>query len=166
MKSMRTALCIATATVLLPLLSACGGSASADAPPAQGQAATAAASASESSGSAAPAPAVPAELTGTASLTWPEGTVDFPLNVCASQGPNTIQGGGSTDEWDLMFDANLLEAGDEGTLVVSDNKQGMAVVYDATITSLTVNADGTFTGAGQDASNAPFTISGTCTVSW
>ena len=161
MQRNRTTVAIVTVALMLPLLSACGGSASADS--------TSAASdvpAAQSAVDGASSPASAATANPTASLTWPKGTDEFPLNVCASVGKNTIQGGGSTDAWNLQFDANLLEAGDEGTLIVSDKQQGMTVVYDAKITSLTVNPDGSFTGAGQDAGQSPFTITGTCTVSW
>lgn len=159
MNRTRTVLSIAALALALPLLTACGSSASVASTPAAIQ--------SPSSGGPATDATAPASATATdptASLTWPKGTDEFPLNVCASVGKNTIQGGGSTDTWNLQFDANLLNAGDEGTLIVS-RKPDMTVEYDAKITSLTVSPDGTFTGSGHDASQAPFTISGVCTVS-
>lgn len=102
-----------------------------------------------------------------ASLTWPDGTDAFTFNACASQGEHTILGrGDSTDgSLNLVLDANLLNAGDTGTLTVSQ-KSDMAVVYDADVTDLTVRADGTFSGSGQDAGQQAFTITGTCDVSW
>lgn len=102
-----------------------------------------------------------------ASLTWPQGTDDFALNVCTSIGEHTIQGGGNSasGKWNLVLDGNLLKPGDTGKLTVSQ-KSDMSVVYDARLTALTVAADGSFTGAGEDAAKAPFTITGTCDVTW
>lgn len=115
-------------------------------------------------GSTAPSQAVaPSALS--ASLTWPKGVDDFALNICSSIGEHTIQGGGNADGWNLVLDANLLNPGDTGTLTVSQ-KSDMTVVYDARVTSLTVSQDGSFTGSGQDASQAPFTITGTCDAQW
>jgi len=100
-------------------------------------------------------------------LTWPQGTDAFNLTVCTSIGEHTIQGSGDSGsgKWSLFFDANLLESGDTGTLKVSQ-KSDMRVVYEADLTALTVKADGSFTGSGEDASKAPVTMTGTCDVTW
>ncbi len=102
-----------------------------------------------------------------ASLTWPQGTDTFALNICTSVGEHTIQGGGNSDggKWNLVLDGNLLKPGDTGRLTVSQ-KSDMSVVYDAKLTDLTVAPDGSFTGSGEDASKARFTITGTCDVTW
>jgi|GEM_PF-5190950 hypothetical protein len=102
-----------------------------------------------------------------ASLTWPQGTDAFTLNICTSIGEHTIQGGGNSDggKWNLVLDGNLLKPGDTGRLTVSQ-KSDMSVVYDAKLTDLTVAPDGSFTGSGEDASKARFTITGTCDVTW
>lgn len=102
-----------------------------------------------------------------AKLTWPQGSDDFALNVCTSIGAHTIQGGGNSDNgrWNLVLDGNLLEPGDTGKLTISQ-KSDMSVVYDAKLTALTVTADGSFTGSGEDAAKATFTITGTCDVTW
>lgn len=102
-----------------------------------------------------------------ASLTWPQGTDTFALNICTSIGEHTIQGGGNSDggKWNLVLDGNLLKPGDTGRLTVSQ-KSDMSVVFDAKLTDLTVAPDGSFTGSGEDASKARFTITGTCDVTW
>jgi hypothetical protein len=64
-----------------------------------------------------------------------------------------------------VLDGNLLQPGDTGKLTVSQ-KSDRSVVYDARLTALTVAADGSFNGAGEDAGKAGFTITGTCDVSW
>lgn len=115
----------------------------------------------------AAAPSDPAVQGWTATLTWPRGTDPFALNVCTSIGEHTILGGGNSGDLNLSFDANLLNSGDTGRLSVSQRTgSDMPVVYDATITSLTVKADGTFSGSGQDAGGAAFSVSGTCELSW
>ncbi len=102
-----------------------------------------------------------------ASLTWPQGTDRFALNVCASIAEHTISGGGTSDsgKWNLVIDANLLKSGDTGSLTVTQ-KSDMTVTYDARITALTVAADGTFSGSGEDVGKVPFSITGTCDVTW
>lgn len=147
--------------LIVPVLVACGRSANdASAPAAE-----------------APSPATTTDATTgaqgrqtrstSASLTWPQGTDEFALNVCTSIGEHTIQGGGdsATGKWNLVLDGNLLESGDTGKLTVSQ-KSDMSVVYDARLTALKVAADGSFTGAGEDAARAQFTITGTCDVTW
>jgi hypothetical protein len=76
-------------------------------------------------------------------------------------------GGGNSanGKWNLVLDGNLLEQGDTGKLTVSQ-KSDMSVVYDARLTTLKAAADGSFTGAGEDAAKARFTITGTCDVTW
>ena len=100
-----------------------------------------------------------------ASLDWPEGTEDFALNICVSIGETTIQGGGESTDWKLSFDANLLTPADTGTLQVSHASDN-TVRYDADITTLTVQPDGTFDATGQDPAGAAFRLTGTCTLSW
>ena len=138
--------------LILPALAACGrSSGDSSAPPAD---------------STTPAQVSPARATS-ASLTWPQGTDNFALNICTSIGEHTIQGGGNSDsgKWNLVLDGNLLKPGDTGKLTVSQ-KSDMSVVYDAHLTALTVAADGSFTGSGEDAARSPFTITGVCDVTW
>ena len=162
MKSIRT-IGVTTATVLALSLTACGGNDSTEDPSVSDIPTAAVASDATSSDAGAATSDGMTDLA--AVLTWPQGTDDFVINLCASVGENTILGAGENDEWSLNFDANLLESGDTGILTVS-TKSDMAVEYSADVTSLTVNPDGSFTGSGQDASQAPFTITGTCIVSW
>jgi hypothetical protein len=156
----------------VPALTGCGGStddSSTTPPAAVSQAPTADVTTpadATTSAQGSPTQGSPAQGTS-ASVTWPQGTDEFTLNVCTSIGEHTIQGGGDSGngELDLSFDANLLESGDTGTLTISQTSD-MSVVYDADVTALTVNADGSFTGSGEDASKAPFTITGSCEVTW
>jgi hypothetical protein len=145
--------------LIVPALVACGRTANnAPAPAASNPAPTTDATASAQ---------VTQARSTSASLTWPQGTDDFALNVCTSIGEHTIQGGGdsASGKWNLVLDGNLLKPGDTGKLTVSQ-KSDMSVVYDARLTALTVAADGSFTGAGEDAAKARFTITGTCDVTW
>lgn len=112
---------------------------------------------------ATPEAASPAELAAT--LDWPQGTEDFALNLCVSIGETTIQGHGASTNWSLTFDANLLTPDDTGTLEVSSASDN-AIEYDADITTLTVEPDGTFEAGGQDPAGEPFHLTGTCTLSW
>lgn len=150
-----------TSLLVVPTLAACGRSAedSSAHPATASEPAAPTGATNPTQGSQARAPS--------ASLTWPQGTDDFALNVCVSIGPHTIQGGGNSasGKWNLVLDGNLLQPGDTGKLTVSQ-KPDMSVVYDANLTALTVAADGSFTGAGEDAAKAPFTITGTCDVTW
>lgn len=162
--TVRAGALLMTAALCVPSLAACGGStdeASSDSATPAAADASAAADATPTESEAAGAG------TMTASLTWPQGTGEFPLNVCSSVGEHTIQGGGTSEdgEWNLVLDANLLAAGDTGTLTVSQTSD-MSVVYDADVTDLTVQSDGSFSGSGTDAAEAPFTITGTCLVTW
>jgi hypothetical protein len=148
-----------SSVLIVPTLVACGRSTN-DAPAAEAS-------------SPAPTPTATTSAQGrqarstSASLTWPQGKDDFALNVCTSIGEHTIQGGGNSanGKWNLVLDGNLLKPGDTGQLTVSQ-KSDMSVVYDARLTALTVAADGSFTGAGEDAAKARFTITGTCDVTW
>ena len=112
---------------------------------------------------ATPEATSPAELTAT--LEWPEGTENFALTVCVSIGETTIQGAGTSADWNLTIDANLLTPDDTGTLQVSRASDN-AIEYDADITTLTVQPDGTFEATGQDPAGDPFRLTGTCTLSW
>lgn len=105
----------------------------------------------------------PAELAAT--LDWPQGTENFALSICVSIGETTIQGSGASTDWNLAFDANLLTPDDTGTLQISRTSDN-AVEYDADITTLTVQPDGTFEATGQDPAGDPFRLAGTCTLSW
>ncbi|HQR25483.1 MAG TPA: hypothetical protein PLP61_00450 [Nocardioides sp.] len=155
---------LVAAALGVPSLAACGGSADGS----SSESSTPAAADTPATGEATPTESAAAgDGETTASLTWPQGVGEFPLNVCASVGEHTIQGGGTSEDgtWNLVLDANLLAAGDTGTLTVSQTSD-MSVVYDADVTDLTVQSDGSFTGSGMDAAEAPFTITGTCDVTW
>ena len=160
---------VLSAVLVVPALAACGAGpgGSATEPAATAPAVTQAADPTAADGPGAGAPSGPAVQGWTAMLTWPKGTDQFALNICTSIGEHTIQGGGNSGDLNLAFDANLLNAGDVGRLSVSQRTgSDMPVVYDATITSLTVKADGTFSGEGQEAGGAAFSVSGTCELSW
>lgn len=154
---------LAAALVGAAALSGCGGSSD------DGESAPAATATAEqpAASEAATAAAGGDAQAWSASLTWPAGSNEFSLNICTSIGEHTIQAGGDTTDgaYNLVLDANLLESGDTGTLTVSQ-KSDMTVVYDADVTELTVQSDGSFSGSGQDAGQAPFTITGTCLVTW
>jgi hypothetical protein len=147
--------------LIVPALAACGRSTdNPSAPPA--------AAAGQATPTDATTPAHGSQTRArSASLKWPQGTDDFALNICTSIGEHTIQGGGNSTsgKWNLVLDGNLLKPGDAGKLTVSQ-KSDMSVVYDAALTALTVAADGSFTGSGEDAAKARFTITGTCDVTW
>lgn len=154
---------LAAALVGAAALSGCGGSSD------DGESAPAATATAEqpAASEAATAAAGGDAQAWSASLTWPTGSNEFSLNICTSIGEHTIQAGGDTTDgaYNLVLDANLLESGDTGTLTVSQ-KSDMTVVYDADVTELTVQSDGSFNGSGQDAGQEPFTITGTCMVTW
>lgn len=162
----RTGALLISALLAAPTLAACGGSSDDTSDPQAGTTSEAPAADTTSSTQASPAQ-TSANQANSASLTWPQGSDNFALNVCTSVGEHTIMGGGDSDtgKWNLSFDANLLAPGDTGTLTVSQ-KSDMSVVYDADITALSVAADGSFTGSGEDAAAGQFTITGTCDVSW
>ncbi|WP_240099890.1 hypothetical protein [Thermomonas flagellata] len=104
----------------------------------------------------------------TAQVRWPRGDTAFALNVCTSIGPHTLQAGGNSadGQWNLVLDGNLLKPGDTGRLTIAEKTAGMPVAYDARLTQLTVTPDGRFSGSGQDAGGAPFTLSGQCMTTW
>lgn len=157
----RASALLITSLLIVPTLAACGRSAhDSSAPP------DAASSPAPTTDATSPAQGSQAR-SPSASLTWPQGTDEFALNVCTSIGEHTIQGGGNSasGKWNLVLDGNLLKPGDTGKLTVSQTSD-MSVVYDADLTALTVAADGSFTGAGEDVAKAPFTITGTCDVTW
>ena len=148
-------------TALALALTGCG----ADQPTQPDPGTTAATSVTETptSPAATPEDTSPAELAAT--LEWPDGTENFALTVCVSIGETTIQGAGASADWNLTFDANLLTPDDTGTLQVSRASDN-AIEYDADITTLTVQPDGTFEATGQDPAGDPFRLTGTCTLSW
>lgn len=154
----RAAATATTAAILTILLAGCGGGDPAPTDPAAAAVPTAA----ESTPAAPDAPAITARA---AALEWPEGTEQFTVDLCASQGPSTIQGASTSADWQLYFDANLINPGDTGTLQVS-RASDKVIEYDADILTLTVQPDGTFESTGADASGATFRLTGTCGISW
>ncbi len=156
----RAAASVALATLALAL-TGCG----ADQPTQPDPGTTAAISAPGPATSAAATPEATSPDQLAATLEWPDGTEDFALNICVSIGETTIQGSGASADWNLTLDANLLSPDDTGTLQVSRASDN-AIEYDADITTLTVQPDGTFDATGQDPAGEPFRLNGTCTLSW
>ena len=150
----------AAITSLALALSGCG----ADQPAQTDPGTTAATSITETPTGPADTPEAtsPAELAAT--LDRPEGTENYALTICVSIAETTIQGAGASADWNLTFDANLLTPDDTGTLQVSRASDN-AIDYDADITTLTVQPDGTFDATGQDPAGNPFRLTGTCTLS-
>ena len=152
------------AAILALLLASCGGGDPTTSDPTAAATPTTAEAtpAMESTPAASDAAATTAHA---ASLEWPEGTEQFTVDLCASQGPSTIQGAGNAPDWQLYFDANLLNTGDTGTLQVS-RASDKVIEYDADILTLTVQPDGTYDATGADAGGATFRLTGTCGISW
>ena len=159
-RARRRAGAAAAITALALALTGCG----ADQPTQPDPGTTAATSITDTptSPAATPEATSPAELAAT--LDRPEGTENYALTICVSIAETTIQGAGASADWNLTFDANLLTPDDTGTLQVSRASDN-ALEYDADITTLTVQPDGTFDATGQDPAGNPFRLTGTCTLS-